>query len=405
MATDYSTATENTPTNRTTMEDVKRVVCTEFDERTWDVTEAVLSAHATLLLRGQTSGIGLVITGPSGSGKTTVLKFLEGLDEMVYRSDDVTPASFVSHDSSKNEEQLKDVDLLPRIKQKTLLSRDMATWFAGDQEAVYKRMSIMAPLMDGDGYTRDTGSHGQRGYTGGEYRFNFIGATTPLKPRAWQAMGTVGNRLVFHEKRGESDTASVVDDVIGGSDYGERVMRCRMIVHIFLQQLWDETEGVGSVEFTQAPSPGVRSALEYLTRLVQSGRAPIIEGTPVREGGHRIAHALFSIAQGHALLHGRQQMVIEDMDLCGRIALSTMPSERRSIIRALVNPANERELTAREVEAIAGVTRPTAHTRMELLETLGIATYAEIEGDERETKILELGAEYWWPKELKLPVF
>lgn len=405
MTSDYYATIANVDTNRTTIYDVQQVVCTEFDEQTWDVTEAILSAHATLLLRGQTGGIGLVITGPSGSGKTTVLKFLEGLDEMVYRSDDVTPASFVSHDSSKNEEQLKEVDLLPRIKRKTLLSRDMATWFAGDQEAVYKRMSIMAPLMDGDGYTRDTGSHGQRGYTGGEYRFNFIGATTPLKSRAWQAMGTVGNRLVFHEKRGTSDTASVVDDVIGGSNYGERVKRCQESVHAFLQQLWDETEGVGSVEFTESPAPEVWSVLECLTRLVQHSRAPLIEGTPQPEGGHRIAQTLFSIAQGHALLHGRQRVEIEDMHICGRIALSTMPSERRPIIRALVNPASEGELTAREVEAIAGVTRPTAHSRMELLGTLGMATCREIEGDGRESKIVELGAEFRWPEELDMPTF
>lgn len=90
----------------TTIADVEQVVCDEFDEQTWDVTEAVLSAHVTLLLQGQTGGIGLVITGPSESAKTTILKFLDGLDGMVYRSDDVTLASFVSHDSSKSEDQL-----------------------------------------------------------------------------------------------------------------------------------------------------------------------------------------------------------------------------------------------------------------------------------------------------------
>lgn len=393
------------PVEDTTIADVEQVVCNEFGDRTWDVTEAALSAHATLLLQDQTAGIGLVITGPSGSGKTTILKFFEGLDEMVYRSDDVTPASFVSHDSSKSEDQLKKVDLLPRVSQKTLLSRDMATWFAGDQEAVYKRMSIMAPLMDGDGYTRDSGSHGQRGYTGKEYRFNFLGASTPLPPRAWRAMGTVGNRLVFHEKRSPSDTASVIDDVLDGSDYSERVNRCSEVVQAFLQQLWQEVDGIGSVQFNHAPDPSVRPILEHLTQMIVSARAPIQKELPQREGAHRIAHTLWSIARGHALLNGRRRVTVEDMHVCGRIALSTMPTERRPLIRALVDPDNQGRLTAIEVDDVTGVSRPTSHNRMELLETLEIATVAEIEGDGRATKVIELEDQFRWPTELEFPSF
>jgi hypothetical protein len=387
-------------TQKTNFDSLRQLVVTDFDVETWDATEAVLSAHATLLLQGQSGGIGLVITGPSGSGKTTILKFLEGLEEMVYRSDDVTPASFVSHDSSKTEEQLKKVDLLPKIKHKTLLSRDMATWFAGDQEAVYKRMSIMAPLMDGDGYTRDTGSHGQRGYVGSDYRFNFTGATTPLSPRAWQVMGTVGNRLVFHEKRGRSDTAAVVDDVIGGSDYGERVARCREAVHTVLTELWNTYEGVGQAGLEAPSDDRIRAVLGYLTELVQAARAPIVDGTPQREGGHRIAHSLFSIAQGHALLCGRQQATIEDIQVCGRIALSTMPNDRRPIVRALVDPEGTGTLTGHMIEAVADVTRPTAHKRMKLLTKLGIATCSESENDGRETKLLSVNEVYRWPNGL-----
>jgi hypothetical protein len=152
------TRTDSVSINRTNFEYLRQLILNNFDAETWDATEAMLSAHATLLLQGQSGGIGLVITGPSGSGKTTVLKFLEGLEEMVYRSDDVTPASFVSHDSSKTEEQLKKVDLLPKIKHKTLLSRDMATWFAGDQEAVYKRMwtATGTPVIQGHTASGDT---------------------------------------------------------------------------------------------------------------------------------------------------------------------------------------------------------------------------------------------------------
>lgn len=399
-------STDEQLTDDVTLADVERVVCKEFDERTWDVTEAVLSAHATHLLQGQSGGTGLVIVGPSGSGKTTILKFFEGLDEQIYRSDDVTPASFVSHDSSKSTEQLEQVDLLPRIKGKTLLSRDMATWFAGDQESVYKRMSIMAPLMDGDGYTRDSGSHGQRGYTGKEYRFNYIGATTPLSPRAWRVMGTVGNRLVFHEKQGTYDTDSVVDDVIDGSNYSERVQRCNAIIQTFLRQLWDTAGGVGGVEFDNSPGRGVRSALKDLTRIVRAGRATLSDdGIRHQEGAHRIANTLLNIAEGRAVLDGRRQVSIEDLEISGRIALSTIPEKRRSLIRALLDPGQQKVLTASDVETILGVSRPTAHNRMNILKNLEVATVRESKDDGRHPKKIELKDNLRWSEELEFPVF
>lgn len=396
-------STDEQADTRTTIEEVKQVVLSEFDRETWEATESLLAAHATHLLKGQSGGTGLIITGPSGSGKTTILKFFDGMDEMFYRSDDVTPASFVSHDSSKSKEQLEKIDLLPRIKQKTLISRDMAPWFAGEQEAVYKRMSIMAPLMDGDGYIRDSGSHGRRGYEGNEYRFNFIGATTPLPPRAWKAMGTVGNRLVFHEIRGNQDPSSVVNDVIQGSNYNERVERCREVVQDFLGRLWEDADGIGTVEFYENVSPEVQSTLEYLSELVQYSRAPINDGAPSRENLHRIVHTLFSIAKGRALLHGRRQVTLDDMTVCSRIALSTIPNKRRKIIRALLKPSNGGFLTASDIENVTGTSRPTTHTRMELLETLGVATLAESEDDNRNSKLVEIVDSFEWPSELEFP--
>lgn len=389
----------------TTIEDVKQVVLSEFDRETWEVTESVLAAHATHLLKGQSGGTGLVITGPSGSGKTTILKFFEGMDETFYRSDDVTPASFVSHDSSKSEEQLEKIDLLPRIKQKTLISRDMAPWFAGDQEAVYKRMSIMAPLMDGEGYIRDSGSHGRRGYVGKEYRFNFFGATTPLTPRAWKAMGTVGNRFVFHQKTGNSDMSSIVEDIINGSNYDDRVASCNEVVQEFLRQLWEEAGGVEAVEFSGTTSSDVTSNIEYLAQLVQYARAPIEDDAPNREAGNRIVTLLFSIAKGRALLHGRRHVTMADMSVCGRIALSTIPNKRRKVVQMLLNPENKGFLTASDVEAVTGTSRPTAHRRMELLDTLGLASLTESKEDDRRSKLIEIVDLFSWPTGLEFPDF
>lgn len=390
--------------NPLTIDDVRQIVIEEFDEQTWYATEAVLTAHSTLLLAGST-GTGLALVGPSSSGKTTVLEFFEELDDMVYRSDDVTPASFVSHDASKGDEELAEIDLIPKIKQKTLLSRDMATWFAGDQENIYKRMSVMTNLLDGKGYTRDTGTHGTRGYTGREYRFNFIGATTPLKPRAWHAMGSVGARLVFYERSGETDVNSVVADLIDGSNYHEKVARCRKIVGGFLRNVWEDTGGYSSIEAVPPAGTGERDFLAYLIQVVRHARAVADDGSVQMEGGHRIGATLRDIAQARAILDGRREFTIEDMQVCARLALSTMPKERRPLVQALLAPANHGELIAADFERVAGVSRPTAHARMELLDTLGIGRYSEAAEDGRETKTVTVRPKFEWPEAAPFPTF
>jgi hypothetical protein len=390
---------------RTTIEDVRRVTCEQFDERTWEVLEAELATLATLLIEDVDACTGLIVVGPSSSGKTTALSFLEGLDELIYRSDDVTPRSFVSHDASKTEDQLRKVDLLPKIAQKTLLVRDLSTWFAGEQDEVYGRMATMTTLMDGRGYTRDSGSHGGRGYTGSEYRFNFIGASTPLQPRAWAAMGNAGSRFVFHEKRGTSDIEGVVDAVLNGTSYPEKVRRVREAVTAFVTQLWTDTGGVGSVPMEPRRDPDIGVVLGYLAEVIRHARAQQSAGSVHRENAFRLVSMLNTLAQGRALLYGRRYIEVDDLNLCARIALSTMPEKRRAGIRAVLDPANGGTLTAADMEAAAGVSRPTAIDRMDQLAALGFGGCAGADEDGRGTKSLVLGEAFVWPQSLTFPAF
>lgn len=395
-------SSNNNP-NPDALDQVRGIITEEFEPRTWDITEAALAAHATLML-DTNQNTGLVIVGNTGAGKTTALKFFEGESRTV-RSDDVTPASFVSADASLSEEELEENDLLPRIQHKTLVCRDMATWFSGDRETVDEKMSVMAPLMDGDGYARDTGSHGRRGYTDGDYRFNFIGASTPLQKRAWKAMGHTGNRFVFHEKRGNTTVDEIVDDIFEGSDYGEKVERCRTAVQSLLENKWQTHEGYKGIQWDGQASPEIKQIFGYLTKLVVHARAPIVDGTPTQEGGHRIATTLRDLARGRAILAGRTQLQPRDAQVCARVALSTMPKDRRPVVRALLNPANAGTLTADEVELQANVSRPTAHNRMDELDTLGLAKCTRAEDDGREPKIVECRSDFEWPDTLTFPEF
>jgi hypothetical protein len=218
-------------------------------------------------------------------------------------------------------------------------------------------------------------------------------------------MGNVGNRLLFHEKRGESDTRSAVDDIVDGSEYGTKVGRCREAVHAFLDRLWREHGGFGSIAWEAGADEAVKSALDYLAEVIRYARATFNGEGVSREGPHRIIGALYDIARGHAILCGRDRVTIDDLQVCARIALSTMPAKRRPVMQELLNPINGGRLSSGQVETTAGISRPTTHDRMRELATLGFAILSESDDDGRGTKQLELLPNFEWPDSLDFPEF
>lgn len=402
MSTQPNTAAE-TPTDQPDPDALLSVIEDHLGPESRDVMEVLLSTHATHQIDGLMAGVGVMVEGPSGCGKTTLLRAFYGLNEQIYRSDDLTPASFVSADSSKTEEELEGIDLLPRLKHRTLVVPDMATWFNGPEEQIRDRYSKFATIMDGDGFTRDSGSQGTRGYTG-DYRFNFIGATTPVSPRGHRVMSHVGNRLLFVAMNGEEETdREAIDDLFDGPEYRGTIDACREATHDYLTDLWDYHNGPGGVTWTSKPSEEVRDALHYLAQLIKYARAPLVEGEPQRENIKRVASMLWDLARGHALLYGREEVLMEDLEVCARAALSTMPAERRGTVRALVNPKTPPTLKTAEVARYGDMSPPTAKKRMDTIEDLEIGYTGTTTGRGGETKTLTIGPAFLWPKDLPFP--
>src|SRR5262249_44797387 len=134
----------------------------------------------------------LVCEGPSGPGKSTIPNVLLGstMEEIkrnLYRSDRFSTAAFVSQAANVSKQDLKKVDLLPRIKGKILITPELGPTFRGKPQEIEERMATLARVLDGRGLTIDMGTHGRRGYEG-DYSFCWIGATTYLPDVAFEAM-------------------------------------------------------------------------------------------------------------------------------------------------------------------------------------------------------------------------
>jgi len=383
-----------------TLEDVRSVVLNDFDMRVWRATEAALSTHVALHLAGVQKCPGLILEGPSGASKTTVLRFFKGF-EHIYRSDDLTPAAFVSHDASRYEEDLEEVDLLPRIQHKTLINADMGSWFSGDRDTIQERMSTLAKVMDGSGYQTDSGVHGQRGYKG-DYRFALLGATTPLSPRARDVMGHTGNRLLFYEMPPKNDDDQIIKDVFEGGEFSEKVLRSRSAVTEFCSVLWERYDGYGGFKWEGHIEKEIQRLIGYLAKLIQYARAPVNGNqAPTREELYRPLESLHDLARGHALACGREYIDTDNLEVCARVALGTMHDKRRSIVRLLVSSPSHMNFQANDVEEKANVSRPTARKQMELMDTLGIAECHEV--GRNDTKNIRVRDEFAWPDSLPFP--
>jgi hypothetical protein len=144
-----------------------RAVIKEHFPGLWPAVEAGLAACATLLLADNANPTALIYVGAAGSGKTTVASLFADHDRS-YRSDNFTPASFVSQAANRSGKDLAKVDLLPRIKHKVLVTPELAPMFRGKQDELATRFAIVTRVLDGQGLLTDSGTHGQRGYRGVE---------------------------------------------------------------------------------------------------------------------------------------------------------------------------------------------------------------------------------------------
>ena len=383
--------------------EVKEVIRDEFGDEGWMVMKPLLATHATLLLDDIESSRAMMVEGQSGVGKTMLLKTFGGLNEQFCRRSGITPASFVSAGPSKSKDDPDNDDLLPQLEGRTLTVRDAQTWFAGSEQTVRSRWGKLARMMDGDGYYRHTATGGKVGYD--DIRFNFIGATTPLDPRAWNVMGNVGQRLLFVEWPEEDYEDGWLRSMAEG---GERqpVNRGRNAVQEFLGDLWGFHGDAASVAWTDEPmSEEVEAPLQRLASVVAHARGSLQGGKANIEAPKRIGMLLYDLARGHALIHGRTHLELEDVEVCGRVALSTMPSKRRGIVRALLDPERDNPLTASDVETILDVSRPTARDRIDEVAALGLGEVVKETGRGGTTKAVQAKPDFSWPDELTFPEF
>src|SRR5262249_15386060 len=90
-----------------------------------------LAVVGSMALKGRTKPLSIMFETTSGYGKSAVAQMFyplgsNGLSQHIYRCDKFTPKSFVSHAANVSGARLKGVDLLPKLADKTLVTKELS---------------------------------------------------------------------------------------------------------------------------------------------------------------------------------------------------------------------------------------------------------------------------------------
>jgi len=387
-----------------TYDEWHKVITKNFPDL-WPYAEACASTVAILLIKDALP-FALVLQGVPGCGKSTTLSFF---DEFVHshRTDKFTPASFVSHAPQKSKKELEQVDLLPKLKDKVLITSDLNPLFGLIPERLKENLSTLTRVLDGRGLTTESGVHGTRGYSG-DYMFTWIAATTPIPYAVWNLFGNLGARMYFYEVGTERKTVDEHLKEMRKSTYRQRVKECNKATLQFLKNVWQ----TGEVEWNPKEDPE-----EVLLRIIQlalllvrlrgkvnvavkedySGEKTYFS-TPTIEHADRAREALYNLAKGHAIIQGRKQLTIKDLPLAIEVTLSSAPYDRVNAFKYLLK--KEGSVTTSDLMRDLKCSRRTAIRSMKTLEILELVdlekTPIETEAGTRTGYTMRLKEEFKW---------
>jgi len=367
------------PKQKTSMHQWREIIEGYFPE-CLSAAEVGISVFTQLLIKDVRNPFGLVFVDVPSAGKTITLNFFSSLRELAYMTDHFSPASFVSHASNKKKEDLAKIDLLPRIRHKALIVRDLAPIFAERQENLLKSLGILTRVFDGEGYESDSGVHGSRGYFG-DYTFMFMAASTPILPRVWKFMGNLGSRLFFLNLNTSDKSEDELADLLIQKDFKKKENACRDATRELVLTLWQNNKD--GIEWNKKGDPEeIRLVISRCATLLAHLRGTVnvwSEGADSDEHHHtnvviekpmRINQLLYNLARGHALACGRTQINEEDMWPVIDVTFNSAQYNRIRLLNVLLEYSGT--ITTGLVESAIGCSNPTALKEIEVLKVLGI---------------------------------
>jgi hypothetical protein len=152
--------------------------------------EFALSVKTVLNIKGNTLPFIGILLGPASSMKTLIIELFREYELTLY-ADSFSPKSIVSHNSGVSEEELRKIDLLPKMRNRLFLTPELSPLFAARDDDLLLVLSILTRIADGNGYESFSGAKGHRGYSG-EMMFTWLGAAVDIPYKVHKLFGNLG---------------------------------------------------------------------------------------------------------------------------------------------------------------------------------------------------------------------
>jgi hypothetical protein len=375
----------------------------------WEPLEFVLSMTKILNLKDCTLPFAGILLGSPSSWKTVAIELLRGLQNTFY-TDNFTAKSFVSHNTSVPREQLVDIDLLPRIRNKAFLTPELGPTFAKKDEDLVEIIGIITRILDGHGFESDSGAHGHRGYNG-TYMFVLIGAAVDIPWKVHKLLGTIGPKLYFLRLRKSEKSEDQYLSELKNDDFNERISEIKELMidyqnwfHVCplieLENKLSKIKWDSQKDDENALRIIVRlaSLLSHLRGVVQTRETKDTQGTEyaytfaTTEMPSRAMTQLRNLGRGHSLLKGRNYITMEDISLLVKVVLSTAAIERVLIFDLLI--ANRGRLTTSQIVDSLNTTPPTAKRTMAEFKALELVNIISLGHEENAEKQIILEDEF-----------
>lgn len=183
----------------------------------WPALEFALSIKTILNIKDCTLPFAGILLGSPSSLKTVSIELFRKWPQTYY-TENFSAKSFVSHSTAVTRQELAEIDMLPKIKNKLFLTPELAPTFAAKDDDLIQILGIMTRILDGHGYENDTEAQGHRGYHD-EIMFTWIGAAVDIPQKVHKYLTTLGPKLYFLRlprlTKSEDDYCKQLDDDFG----------------------------------------------------------------------------------------------------------------------------------------------------------------------------------------------
>lgn len=390
----------------------------------WNSLEVTLAVQKILNIYGCTLPLALWILGRSGGNKTlSSSMFIPWL--FVYYTRKFNPKAFVTHNTAlKSEEELRKIDLLPRIRYRMLLVPELAPIFSVNEDELKDNIGIITSVLDGKGHVSDSGAHGQRGYNG-DYMFTWVGATANIPYKVLKHFSQLGPKVYIYRLPFKDPTDEEIENELDqDSEFEAHRIEVQKLLMAYL--IWFELCPLGENNkysslkhetATISNTPAVKiqwdeskddlAAKKYIpkfARLLSSLRTHVDiwsqkqplgdnesdDGTAVSrareyseysyvipnpEEPTRCAKCIRNLTRGKSLSLGRNHIEFDDLDLAAKVMLSAGSHERVATLDLLLSNSNngtDNTLTLSTLAKALTMSKATALRTMTELAAVGI---------------------------------